>query len=148
MTDHVAATIDLDAPIERVWDALTDHEKFGTWFRVDLDGPFRVGQITTGLVTFPGFEGCPWRAEVRAMERPNLFAFAWHPHAVDQDVDYSGEPMTLVEFRLESIGDRTRLTVTESGFDALPEARRWLAMRENAKGWGIQMQNVAAYVSS
>lgn len=57
MTDHIETTIDLNAPIERVWSALTDYREFGTWFRVDLDRPFVVGATTTGRVTFPGYEG-------------------------------------------------------------------------------------------
>jgi len=53
----------------------------------------------------------------------------------------------LVEFTLERLGERTRLTVVESGFDALPEARRWLALRENQKGWSIQTGNIAEHVT-
>lgn len=147
MTNEVKSTIELEAPVERVWAALTDYRQFGEWFRVQLDNPFVVGQDTTGQVTFPGFEGCPWRVQVRQMDEPVRFSFAWHPHAVDRNVDYSDEPMTVVEFTLEPLGDKTRLTVVESGFDALPEARRWLVTRENARGWEIQTRNIAAYVS-
>lgn len=81
------------------------------------------------------------------MKKPTRFSFAWHPHAVDLGVDYSGEPLTLVEFTLEPIGERTRLKIVESGFDALPEARRRLAMRENEKGWTIQTENIAEHVA-
>lgn len=147
MTDFIKTDIELDAPIERVWTALTDYRDFGSWFRVALDGPFIRGKPTSGQVTYPGFEGCTWRVEVREMDKPTRFSFAWHPHAVDRSVDYSTEPMTLVEFTLECLGERTRLTVVESGFDALPEARRWLAMRENKKGWEIQSENIAEHVA-
>ena len=40
MSDRIEKSIELNAPIERVWHALTDHNEFGEWFRVKLDGPF------------------------------------------------------------------------------------------------------------
>ena len=41
MTDRIEKTIELKAPVSRVWKALTDHEEFGAWFRVALESPFR-----------------------------------------------------------------------------------------------------------
>jgi hypothetical protein len=41
-------------------------------------------------------------ATVQTMEPERLFSFTWHPYAIDPDVDYSNEPTTLVEFRLEN----------------------------------------------
>ena len=46
--DRIEKIVDLAAPVSRVWRALTDHEEFGQWFRVRLDGPFEVGATTTG----------------------------------------------------------------------------------------------------
>jgi hypothetical protein len=39
------------------------------------------------------------------------------------------------------------LTVTESGFDKIPSARRAEAFRRNDGGWAQQMKNIEAYVS-
>src|SRR5256885_11787537 len=55
-TDRIERTIDLKVPPTRVWRALTDHDEFGTWFRVKLDGPFVPGQTSTGHITYPGYE--------------------------------------------------------------------------------------------
>ena len=52
------------------------------------------------------------------MEPEQLFSFTWHPYAIDPNVDYSKEPPTLVEFRLEKTASGTLLVLTESGFDA------------------------------
>jgi uncharacterized protein YndB with AHSA1/START domain len=146
MSDRIEKSIELNADVERVWRALTDHEEFGAWFRVRLDGPFAVGEPSRGRITYPGYEHLKWEAEVVRMERPHLFAFTWHPYAVDPDEDYSNEPPTLVEFRLEPAGSGTRLTVTESGFDALPGHRRDEAFRMNEGGWSEQVGNIAAHV--
>lgn len=146
MSDRIEKTVDIKAPVERVWRAVTDHEEFGAWFRVRLDGPFVPGRPSTGQMTVPGFEHIRWNATVGRMEPPRLFSFTWHPYAIDPEVDYSGETPTLVEFRLEPVDGGTRLTIVESGFDALPPGRRPDALRMNDKGWAIQVQNVAAHV--
>lgn len=83
---------------------------------------------------------------IERLEPESLFSFRWHPHAVDENVDYSGEPTTLVEFRLEDAGDGTKLTVTESGFEHIPAARRDLAFRMNDGGWEEQLKNLASHV--
>lgn len=145
MTDRIEKSIAIAAPVERVWRALTDHEEFGAWFRVTLEGPFVPGKATRGRITHPGYEHLKWEARVVAMEAPRLFAFTWHPYAVDPDRDYSAEPETRVEFRLEPTGDGTRLTVTESGFDSIPAERRDEALRMNTGGWEAQVKNVKAH---
>jgi uncharacterized protein YndB with AHSA1/START domain len=48
MSDRIEKSIELKAPVSRVWRALTDHREFGTWFRVRLDGPFVPGQVSRG----------------------------------------------------------------------------------------------------
>ncbi|MHB8528284.1 MAG: SRPBCC family protein [Caulobacteraceae bacterium] len=148
MPDRIEKTIDLGAPVERVWRALTDSAEFGQWFRVRLEGPFAPGEVTRGRITYPGYEHLTWEARVAKMERPRLFSFTWHPYPVDPDIDYSGEPPTLVEFRLEPIASGTRLTMVESGFDALPDDRRADTLRMNEGGWAEQMKNIKAHVEA
>lgn len=147
-TDRIEKTVELNAPVERVWRALTDHAEFGGWFGVKLDGPFTPGETSTGRITHPGYEHVAWEARVVRMEAPRLFAFTWHPYAVDPDVDYSGEPPTLIEFRLEPTAGGTRLTVVESGFDALPRHRMPEAFLRNEGGWEAQLGNIRAHVEA
>jgi len=148
MTDAVRKQIELKAPPARVWRALTNHEEFGQWFRVKLDGPFVPGEVSIGHVTYPGYEHLVWRATVKEMKPEKVFSFTWHPHAIDPKTDYSKEVPTLVEFRLEPRNGGTLLTVTESGFDRLPKHRRREAFRGNEGGWEIQMQNIAEHVAA
>jgi uncharacterized protein YndB with AHSA1/START domain len=146
MTDRIEKTIELKAPVSRVWRALTDHEEFGKWFRVRLEGPFVPGQPSRGHVTYPGYGHLKWQAVVQKMEPERLFSFTWHPYAVEPDKDYSSETPTLVEFTLERTSTGTRLTVVESGFDKLPAHRRDLAFRMNEGGWETQMKNIAGHL--
>jgi uncharacterized protein YndB with AHSA1/START domain len=146
-TDRIERTIHLKAPRARVWRALTKAEEFGAWFRVKLDGPFAVGQRVTGRVTYPGYEHVTFEVSVERMEPETLFAYRWHPYAVDPAVDYSSEPTTLVEFRLADAPGGTQLSVVESGFERIPAGRRDEAFRMNSEGWGIQVENIARHVS-
>jgi uncharacterized protein YndB with AHSA1/START domain len=147
MTDRIEKRIELNAPVSRVWRALTDYREFGEWFRVKLDGPFVPGQISTGHITWPGYEHLKWEAVVVKMEPERLFSFTWHPYAIDPKQDYSKEPPTLVEFTLEKTGDRTLLLLTESGFDKIPAGRRLEAFRMNDGGWTQQMENIERHVA-
>jgi uncharacterized protein YndB with AHSA1/START domain len=151
MSDRIEKRIELKAPVSRVWRALTDHREFGEWFRVKLDGPFAAGQLSTGQMTYPGYEHVKWEAVVEKMEPERLFSFSWpHPKSNDKSDytgDYSNEPKTLVEFRLEKTANGTLLTVTESGFDKLPADRRVENFRRNEGGWTQQMKNIERYVA-
>ena len=64
-----------------------------------------------------------------------------------RSVDYTKEPPTLVEFRLEVTDAGTLLILTESGFSALPADRRLEAFRRNEGGWTQQMTNIARHVA-
>ncbi|QGP78706.1 SRPBCC family protein [Sphingobium sp. CAP-1] len=147
MTDHIIKTIDIAAPVARVWDALTDHEKFGAWFLVALDQPFTVDQTSTGHMTYPGYEHFPWQSRTVTIEPMTRFAFEWPASGGDEAAIRDGVPeWTLVEFRLKPIAGGTRLTVTESGFDKVPEPRRSNVLRSNDGGWAEQVQNIKTYV--
>jgi uncharacterized protein YndB with AHSA1/START domain len=147
MADRIEKQIELKAPVSRVWRALTDHREFGEWFRVKLDGPFAPGQVSRGHITYPGYEHLQWEAVVVRMDAETLFSFTWHPYAIDPKLDYSKEPPTLVEFRLEKTANGTLLRLTESGFENVPADRRLEAFRMNDGGWTEQMKNIESHVA-
>jgi len=146
MEDRIEKQIELAAAQSRVWQALTDSQKFGEWFKVKLDGPFVAGQPIAGQITHPGYEHVRMEVVVGKIEPETYFSFTWHPYAVDLKVDYSAEKPTLVEFRLTPIEKGTLLTVTESGFENVSAVRRAEAFLRNSTGWQQQMENIAAYV--
>ena len=150
-SDRIEKRIELKAPVSRVWRALTDYREFGEWFRVKIDGPFVAGQFSRGQITYPGYEHVKWEALIRKMEPERLFSFTWaHPKSIEKaeySPDYSGEPTTLVEFRLEKTPTGTLLTIVESGFDKLPADRRLKVFRGNESGWTEQLKNIENYVA-
>jgi len=147
-TDRIERKIVLKATRARVWRALTNIDEFNGWFGVRLSGKqFAAGERFTGNVTYPGYEHLTMEVTIQQCEPEKVLSWRWHPHAVDPKVDYSKEPMTLVEFVLEKTGTGTLLKVTESGFDAIPAHRRDEAFRMNSGGWDAQMKNIQAYVN-
>ena len=147
MENQIEKRVELQAPVSRVWHALTDYREFGEWFRVNLEGPFVPGKVARGRVTHPGYEHVVWEATVKEMQSERIFSFTWHPYGIDPKVDYSKEEPTLVEFRLTPAGQGTLLVITESGFDRIPAHRRMEALRMNTLGWEAQTENIARHVS-
>ena len=143
-TDRIQKTMILRAPRSKVWRALTDSAQFGEWFQARPEGPFTQGRKVRGPITYPGYEHLTFEVTVEQMEPERLFSWRWQPGG-DPDID-PAEPTTLVVFELEEIPEGTRLTVTESGFDQIPVARRSKAYRSNDAGWTGQMENIRKYV--
>ncbi|MEO8579826.1 MAG: SRPBCC family protein [Gemmatimonadales bacterium] len=146
-TDRIEKRVVLRAPRSRVWRALTRHDEFGKWFGVNLENGFAEGATVRGNITIKGYEHGTLELKIERLEPENLFSYRWHPYAVDPKNDYSSEPMTLVEFRLEDANDGTVLTIVESGFDRIPLARRAEAFKMNDGGWNGQIKNIERYVT-
>jgi len=149
MTDRIERQIVINAPRAKVWRAIADKTQFGTWFRVQFPpGAFAAGEIVRGNITHPGYEHVVMEIEVADVTPEETLSFRWHPYAIDPGVDYSTEPPTLVTFRLEDADGGTRLSVTESGFDAIPAHRRDEAFRMNDHGWSQQLHNIERHVAA
>ena len=156
-TNRIEKQILLRASHDRVWRALTNSREFGTWFGMRFAGPFKPGATMRGTIVPTAvdretaevqqqYEGLAFEIVVERIEPKRLFSFRWHPGAVDPKVDYSTEPMTLVEFTLRDAEGGTLLTVTESGFDKIPLARRAAAFSGNDEGWTMQMTLIEKYL--
>jgi uncharacterized protein YndB with AHSA1/START domain len=156
-TDRIEKKVLLRAPLARVWRAISDAKEFGSWFGVKFDAPFTPGAKLRGVIvpttvneevarSQKPYEGTPFEITVEEMEPERLFSFRWHPYAVERGVDYSLEPTTLVAFTLEKTVDGTMLTITESGFDQVPLARRAKAFSANEGGWSKQVELIEAYL--
>ena len=156
--DRIEKKILLRAPVKRVWRALTDASEFGSWFGVKLEDAFKPGAQARGTIVPTTvdaavaeaqrpYSGKPFEITVERMDAERLFSFRWHPFAVEPGVDYSAEPMTLVEFTLEEVAEGTMLTIVESGFERIPLARRAKAFTMNEQGWGMVVTLLEKYVA-
>jgi uncharacterized protein YndB with AHSA1/START domain len=156
-TDRIEKKVLLRAPRKRVWRALSDSTEFGSWFGMKFDGPFTAGASVRGVLVpttvnaevakaQKEYQGLPFEIIIEQMEPERLFSFRWHPYAVERGVDYSHEPTTLIVFALEEVPDGIMLTVTESGFDRIPLARRAKAFTANEQGWGMVVKLIEEYL--
>ena len=148
-TDRIRKQVVLRAPLERVWRAVSDAKTFGRWFGFDFEGEFVPGETARGRLRSddPGYNGLIGEFAIERIEPMRLFSYRWHPYAVDRSADYSHEPMTLVVFELEAVAGGTKLTITESGFDAIPPARRSDAYEANGEGWTTQVERIEKYLA-
>ncbi len=156
-TDRIEKSFVLRAPHARVWAAISDARQFGSWFGVEFDGEFAAGARITGRIVPTTVDaevaksqephsGTQFEFQIESVEPMRRFAFRWHPYAVDASIDYTDEPTTLVEFQLAAVGNDTRVTITESGFDRLPPNRRAEAFSRNEAGWAAQTQLLTKYL--
>jgi uncharacterized protein YndB with AHSA1/START domain len=157
-TNQIRKEIVLKASRERVWRAISDSKQFGSWFGAAIDGPFVAGKESAGRIAptkadpevarlQEPYAGFPWRIVVERIEPMTLFSFRWHPYAIDPDHDYSNEPMTLVTFELAEVEGGILLTITETGFDQIPLARRAQAIESNSRGWTHQTKLIEKWLA-
>jgi uncharacterized protein YndB with AHSA1/START domain len=168
-TDRIEKSVLLNAPLSRVWRAVTDAREFGQWFGIELHGPFVEGESIMGTFTHAIDEAAiveyqrklglkPSKIKqpearltfctVERIEPEHYFSFRWIPYGIDAEANVQNEPQTLVEFRLEATAAGTLLTIVESGFDCVPAHRRERAFRMNEGGWSAQAENVKRHVEA
>jgi uncharacterized protein YndB with AHSA1/START domain len=156
--DRIEKEVVLRAPLERVWQAISNADEFGQWFGVRFDGPFVAGESVTGVITPTTVDeevarmqephaGKADTWQIVAIEPQRRLAFRWHPYGVEAGVDYSQEPTTLVEFTLMETDEGVLLRIVESGFDKIPAERRAAAFEANSQGWAKQTELVRKYLA-
>lgn len=156
MSDKIVKIATLKAPLAKVWNAISDSAAFGTWFGMTIQGAFVEGQTVSGAIAKTQVDdeiakeqepyvGMRCDLMIERVVPLKLLAFRWHPGA-DPDTGPNA-PTTLVTFELEELAGGTRLTITESGFEALPLERRAKAFAENEGGWEAQLGLIAKYLA-
>ena len=132
---RIDRSITIAAPPDRVWRALIDARELSEWFQVQIDGEIAPDTEVWMTSVHEPYVGQRFRVRFLEMDPPRRFVWEWHPGEVDPAVDYSREPRTTVTFTLEPSGGGTRLTVSETGFDAISLARRAKVYQDNSQGW-------------
>ena len=158
-TDRIEKLALLRTSHELAWRAISDASQFGRWFGATFDRPFAAGARLTARIAPTTVDpevaklqaphaGKAFAFHVENIEPKRRIAFRWHPYAVQQDLDYASEPMTLIEFELYPRADGVRLCIRESGFDALPAERRAEAYAANDSGWSHQARLVEKFLAA
>jgi len=132
---RIDRTIEIKAPPERVWRALTNAKELSTWFQMTIEGEIATGNEVWMTSMSKGYAGVRFRVRFVEMTPPARFVWQWHPGAVDPNIDYSKEPRTTVTFTLEPMEGGTRLSLAETGFNEISLARRAKVFGDNSQGW-------------
>ena len=94
--DRIERTVELAAPPEKVWAALTTAEGLAAWFGDEAAIDPRPG----GSAWMKWNEGHTAQMRVERVEEPRVFGFTWHIFGLPDD-----DPRrTYVEFTLEPAG--------------------------------------------
>lgn len=145
--DRIEREVVIGAPIERVWRLVTEPEHLGRWFGETAELDLRPGG--EGLLTWEGHPSA--RLRVVSVDPPHRFAFRW---VRGGDAEPAEGNETVVELTLEATGDGreagTRVRVVERGFPGLdwPAADKARYAEENTRGWGVELEELAAYAAS
>ena len=140
-TFAVERSIWIAAPRERVWNAITDPAQLEMWF-----SPGTSWKLTAleagGRLFIPDPEtGDETNVQViQLLDPPERF--------VTQSLPASPGSAEVTAYLLQEEKDGTRLTITNSGYELLPEDARWSTMEQNAFGFGMMLENLRAYVEN
>lgn len=137
MTNTIEQDITIAAPIATLWDVITRPEYMSQWFGCQVDIEVRPGG--RGKLTWN--ENLQAPVEIVEVEKPHLFSFRW---VAPDEQTASTHQQTLVAFRLTEAGAETRLTLTESGFEALDLTAEEKAtlVANHTPGWEEFLSNV------
>lgn len=145
---RIDRAIEIEAPPDRVWRALTTAPELSAWFQVTIEGEIAPGSEAWMTSVQPQYAGERFRVRFTEMVPPHRFVWQWHPGEVDPSVDYSREPRTTVTFSLEPSERGTRLSVSETGFDQISLARRAKVYKSNSEGWPEVLVWLQKYVEA
>ena len=140
--DSIEREIEIDAPIDRVWEVLTDPRHVATWF--GTGEPIDIDLRPGGIMTLDHGEHGRYRTCFVEVAPPRVLSYRWAAGFPDQLPDVTNS--TLVEFTLAPTATGTTLRVVESGFASfeMPADRERAAGFENhSEGWNDVLRRAA-----
>ena len=140
----VRRSIRINAPVEKVWQAVTQPEYISRWFgRTVLDG---VGVGAAGTMTFPDYGSIPLRVE--EWDELRRVAYRWNNDdalgELPGDVQEKGS--TVFTFTLDEIEGGTQLDVVESGFENTSAPLENL--ESHRTGWNEELDKLVRLVEN
>jgi uncharacterized protein YndB with AHSA1/START domain len=145
-TDRIESAVLIAAPLQRVWDLITQAEHLGRWFG---DAGAEVDLRPGGALSLSWREHGTFYGRVETVEPPHRFSYRWLSK-LDSRAEPTPANSTLTEFTLSAEGDRTRVAVVESGFDGLDvdPSERAAALADHTEGWTAELGELAAYATA
>lgn len=138
-TFTVRRTIQIAAPVDKIWSAVTEPEHISRWFgRTVLMGE---GVGAHGTITWPDRQAIPLRVE--AVDAPRSVTYRWCNDDDDgAPATVEDAPSTVFTFTLEPTAGGTRLTVEESGFEVTTDPAANL--ESHRQGWDGELDKLVS----
>jgi uncharacterized protein YndB with AHSA1/START domain len=124
----------IDAPPSRVWRAITDPQQLGQWWPPD---EWEIPTLEVGGTVKFGAEDAAY-ATIGVVDKPRQFTLNWKPNE-----KFPAATMSTTWMLVEENGG-TRLTVTEAGFEGLPEDIRQERFEQTAEGYTHVLDDLKA----
>ena len=142
--DRIERETVINAPVERVWELITEAEHLGRWFG---DAGAEIDLRPGGALVLRWSGTARSHGRVVAIEPHTRFAYRWAPFRDPGGEEPVEGNSTLVEFTLQPEGEGTRLRVVESGFASLAtsEAQRAKNLAGNTEGWASEIGELREY---
>ena len=133
----------IEAPIEVVWQIVTEPDQIRHWFAERAEVDLRAGGA--GELRFSSDNS--YQLQVEAVEPPHRFAFRWvrRPATV-----LRADNSMLVEFTLQGEHGHTRLRVVESGFDQVDWSDDEMSAyaEDHRRGWEVALARLRDHAVS
>jgi uncharacterized protein YndB with AHSA1/START domain len=134
MQDTVERSIAINAPLERVWDLVTEP---GWW--VPSDEPVEANRTVGTVVNRESQKWGRFPVEIVELRPMSYAAFRWS--SAFPGAELTPGRTTLIEFTLTPTADGVAVSVVESGFAMLdaPDALKNQTVESNSDGWTSQL---------
>jgi uncharacterized protein YndB with AHSA1/START domain len=129
----------ISAAHERVWRAITDPEQLKQWYAPGC--PWEIPALQVGtMVKFYNTDTDIQLAKIEVVEPMQEFTLRWQ-------LDEANPNTTLLNtFRLEEENGGTRVTVTQAGYESLPEGLRQQQIEQDEDAYTAIVEGLKAYV--
>ncbi|WP_319458526.1 SRPBCC domain-containing protein [Micromonospora sp. RTP1Z1] len=137
MSDRIERSVLIKAPLDRVWDLVTEP---GWW--VPSQAPALTDWTPGAIAVRESEQWGRFPVQVVSYDPKTYAAFRWASTSPGEDL--ADDNTTLVEFHLATEAEAVKVTVVETGFAALPipEEVRRKGFDGNTQGWGEQLDSL------
>lgn len=135
---HIECEFDLEAPIEKVWQAITEAKHIQNWFAPHAESVSGEGGYIDIAWTGPDQ---PMRLEILAWELEKYLKTTWHAAPKGEQ-----ERLLPLEIFLEKTATGTRLRLVHSGF--LSEASWDDEFESHNRGWNTELRQLRYYLEN
>ena len=127
--EPIEKNVTINAPVSRVWKALTDATEIGKWMLMSTTFTPEAGkEFTFQAEASEEWDGV-FHCNLNECVENKKIVYTWNTAFINAD--------TLVEIELKENGDKTELTLVHSGWEKIAENRE-KSRTDHSAGWDLR----------